>query len=744
MKKLTVPNIKNFFKELNYRHYICVVITAVFVVVSALVFPYAYGRIAEAFRDFGRSIGYWFVKSFGLPAYIAPSVTTLSKMPFTISDKFPSSWEDFKVAWDKYWEVFANGENFLSYLNTFQSSARGLSIALSVFVPVCIAFFVLLYVALNKNVGQYVGDSKPLRVFKRISDKTYVPAKARAIEFKEFVKSHKCYLYIWGVIWAFNFNLFSIAVECAAYYYYFVSSIDVASLYTQFYKLLLDLSVMFKFIPAWGWMVIGCVLFNAFRKYIGYKKLNHHEAKNCGFINERGVFSLIVAPMRSGKTKLSTSMALSMAVSLRRMAYDVILESDLKFPNFPWLAFECSLMKAMDKGSVYNLATVKRFVLSKMMKFYKHPQRRYVFGYEFYRYGLEYDNAKYIEKLEDVLVEYAQAYFVFVCQTSLIVSNYSIREDDELVTRGNFPKWNSEFFKIDSKYAEAHSRHSHILDYDIVRLGKKVCDNSKFAFEFGVLDITEIAKECLNQVEMQGIDKDSDESNPKNDGFVDWVKMCGHNANIAHRCFLKIFSDDQREQNLRAGLREVGEILRVEDVEKDKLAMPGFFLGEILYAIHRAIITKLHITVRYNKENCNFLLYYLLHTLASKIESYYKRIYGIFGYELMSVSIQDGAQENEKRMYKYYISNKKDLSKRYATDCLGDMLSVRALRASVGMDKTPTYKSVRATKDELDLQKSHFIMSINEKLSESLNVIDSKRNKAKIHPLLQKKLRQSK
>ena len=743
MKKLSVPKIKQFFKELNYRHYICVAITAGFIIFTALVFPYAFGRIIEAIRDFGRSIGYWFVESFGLPGYVAPSVTSMSKMPFTLSDNFPSSWEAFKTSWGNYWTLFGDSKNFIAYLGTFQTGARGFLIALTVLIPLLIFLAILVYVSLKKNDKRHVGDSKPLRIFKKVSNVTYRPAKAWLISFKDFLKDNKFYLYIWAVILMFSFNFFSIVIEGIAYYYYFVSSLDTASLYGQFYKLLLDLSVMYKFIPLWGWIIIGCIIFNAIRKYLGYQKLKHHEKKNCGFINERGVFSLIVAPMRQGKTKFSTSMALSMEVGLRKMAYDVILESDLKFPYFPWLNFERSLKWAMDKGSVYNLATAKRFVLSKMMKFYKHPKEKYIFDYDFRRYGLEYDNARYIEKLQDVLTDYAQAYFVYICQTSLIISNYAIRVDNVFKTKGNFPKWKSKFFKIDSRYAEVHSRHSHIIDYDTLRLGKKVCDNSQFAFEFGVLDITEIAKECLNQVEMQGIDKDADESNPKNDGFVDWVKMCGHNANIAYRCFLKIFSDDQREQNLRAGLREVGEILRVEDVEKDKLAMPGFSLGEILYAVHCFIIKKLHMEVRYNKENCNFLLYYILHTIASKIEAYYNRIYGIFGYEVMKVSIQDGAQENEKRMHKYYISNKKDLSKRYATDCLGDMLSVRALRATLGLDKTPTYKSVRATKDELDMQNSHFIMRVNEKLSEKLNNVSSKPSKPKIHPLIQQRIQQN-
>lgn len=738
MRKNTRLELKAIFKNVDYRHYICIAITVGFVLISAFVFPYAVPRLIEAFRDFGLSIAYHYTELFGFSDMIAPSVTSYSKMPFIFSGNFPATWEEFKLRFTSYWQAFANGQNVLNYISSMRKGALVFSFVLSMLTPlVVVLLFVIRYLLSKQNV-RYNEDTKPLRMFKKLSNKTYRPAKAWVESFIDFVKEYKLYFpakklkpgdvpqepsgvaywELWAFIWLLSFNAFTVVFEALAYYFYFFASFDVLSIYTQVYKFLLDLSVMIKFVPVPVWVLVGLIIINALRKKIGYDRLNHHELINRGFMNERGVFSLIVAPMRQGKTKLLVSMALSRSVMFRDMAYEIILRCDLKFPYFPWINFERSLRYAMDTGAVINLATCRRFVHSKMCKFNKHKQKRYIFGYDFARYGMSYDNAKYIETLEEVLTAYAQAYFIYIVQSSLLVTNFSIREDSIIEDIGNFPRWHDDFFKTDSRLIEAVSRLSHIIDYEALRLGKKLLRESKFAFEFGVIDITEIAKERGNMLELQGIKKEDKETNQKNDGFDDWVKMCGHSATVDFTCFVSIYADDQREDNLSAGLREVGEIIRIEDVEKGKLTMPLFFIGELVYAISHKIIASLHKKERFNKGN-NTLLYYILHTVCAKIESYYMRIYNTFGYELMHVSIQDGAKNNEAKLHKYFISNKKDLSKRYATDCLADSLAVRALRATWGLDDLPTYKTVRATHDENKQQKSFFIQRISEYMDET-------------------------
>ena len=117
-----------------------------------------------------------------------------------------------------------------------------------------------------------------------------------------------------------------------------------------------------------------------------------------------------------------------------------------------------------------------------------------LYGYDTEKYPITYGNGLYEEDIFEVLSTYARLYFIYVIESSLIVSNYSVRETNEQISLGNFPLWNLSFFG-----KETGGRFSHILDFDTLRLGRKVIENNKNAgsFEFGLILITEIGKDRL-------------------------------------------------------------------------------------------------------------------------------------------------------------------------------------------------------------------------------------------------------
>ena len=82
------------------------------------------------------------------------------------------------------------------------------------------------------------------------------------------------------------------------------------------------------------------------------------------------------------------------------------------------------------------------------------------------------------------------------------MTNYSVRTDNLMADNGNFPIWLTDFFP---KRRRPQSRHAHILDFDVLRLGRKVLENNPKAgsFEFGVVGITEIGKERGNNLELR-------------------------------------------------------------------------------------------------------------------------------------------------------------------------------------------------------------------------------------------------
>ena len=184
------------------------------------------------------------------------------------------------------------------------------------------------------------------------------------------------------------------------------------------------------------------------------------------------------------KTTLITDMALSQEVMFRQKALEILRENDMKFPYFPWICFEKELKKCMEYHTVYNLASVKAWVAKKRKRYEIHGTGTgQLYGYDIKRYGATYKDGLKTAHIFDVLETYAQAYFIYVIQSSLIVSNYAVRTDNMFLDGGNFPLWLTDFFAE----AERSERHSHILDFDILRLGKKVLlfwKGGRFSAEF--------------------------------------------------------------------------------------------------------------------------------------------------------------------------------------------------------------------------------------------------------------------
>ena len=142
--------------------------------------------------------------------------------------------------------------------------------------------------------------------------------------------------------------------------------------------------------------------------------------------------------MGKKKTTLITDMALSQEVMFRQKALKILQDNDLKFPHFPWICFEKELQKCME----HDWIRLKR----QRFESYGNAERQ-LYGYDADRYGYEYNDGLKTSGLFDVLETYAQAYFIYVIQSSLIISNYSIRTDNAFIDTGNFPIWFTDFFR---------------------------------------------------------------------------------------------------------------------------------------------------------------------------------------------------------------------------------------------------------------------------------------------------------
>ena len=413
--------------------------------------------------------------------------------------------------------------------------------------------------------------------------------------------------------------------------------------------------------------------------------------------------------MGKRKTTHITDMSLSQTVMFRQEAFTRLQKQDMKFPFFPWICFENELKACMAYGRVYNLASIRTWVAQKRERYGKHGCSVWqLYGYDTEKYGLYFDNALKREYLFDVLETYAKLYFIYVIESSLLVANYSIREEDILYDEGNFPLWSFNFFP--KRPNVENSRFAHILDFDVLRLGKKVIENNPKAgsFEFGVVVITEVGKERANNLELKEVKKNTDEANQKNDLFNAWLKMCRHSATVDNFPFIKVFTDEQRPESWGADARELADILTIVNSGTQKLALPFYTIEEMLYDWAFSRFISLYYDFRH-KRGDNTLLVYMLKIIVSKIWARNERIYNRYGYSVLSIEKERGTQDNKPEKKRYFLANYKIYRERFTTDCFSDYFNDLALKSGVGLMDYLTYKTVRASVDELKTQNSYFI-----------------------------------
>lgn len=706
-------------KQINYMHYIAVALT-MGVAAFYFRFPYALGRLIEGVRDMGVSIGYYCVELFGGGADFPATVNNYPKVPFFASGTqentpnfpLPATFAEFKAKWVLYWQTFIKKENVFAY---FSALAKGLRYFLCVLLfgfPVIIVIVILLRRASGTINTDHGKESKPLKIFKKCVSKTYIPVKSWCLSFVDFLKTHSVYYKIWLCLWLFYFNAFTIVCEFIAYYFYFVVSFDFVNLYRQLYKLFFDLWAVIDFTPPWLLVIFGVWLLNKIAIGIGYAELYHGENCNRGFINERGVVTVVYGSMGVGKTAFITDMALSAEVQQRDDALEIILECDMKFPCFPWIKLEDELKAAFENHTVFSVPSCVKFMREKFLAWYKLPTDENIFGYDFRRYGLEYDDGLQLTYIWNVLKDYACAYLIYTVKTSLILSNYSIRTDMLLSDVGNFPLWNADFFKRDSRLLDSFSRHAHILDFDMLRLGKTMLEHNPnaTAFGFGVYVISEIDKERKNTPELAEIKRDDKKCNQKNDLFNVLLKMSRHACVVANRVFVKIFADLQRPESLGADTRELGEIVYIKEKSEPALTLPffsPFYFFELLYLWAKSKFDGAYLNHRYTRGDYT-LLPYLLKCVYAKMFHLNQRTYNTFGRQTMLLEVESGRMDGLADKKKYYRQFKKIWSGRYATDCLSAIFTDRAEVNTIGIDDMKTYHTIIATNDELKLQNSHF------------------------------------
>ena len=687
-----------------------VILTAGFILLGIFPFRNSYIRLFETVKDLYASIVFYGATLIGIYTEITPTVNGYSGV-MTWDGYLPDSTEKIREYLSTFLKVFADKGHFTVWISGIAGVLGTIAGIFVVALPVIILLIVLVKRAYHKPNNNYNRDTVPLKIFKRIMRITVLPVYDFIRGYADFLRDKRRVKILWLLLWIFNLNVAAVIIGFFAYYFYFTVTFDVGSIFIQLAKLIIDMQVAVKTIPVAFWIILAVLLWDIARKKMAVNRLRHFEARNCGFIKDLPISSISCGSMGKKKTTLITDMALSQAVMFRQEAFTRLQKADMKFPNFPWICFENEILACMEHGAIYNLASIKKWIKLKEKRFNKHGNIKWqLYGYDIDRYGGIYNGGLKEEKLFDVLETYAELYFIYVIESSLIVSNYSIREDSEMISAGNFPTWAMDFFGFKRR---VDGRHSHILDFDILRLGKKLIkDNGKAgSFEFGVIVITEIGKERGNNLELKEIKKESKETNQKNDLFNSWLKMCRHSATVDNFPFIKVFCDEQRPESWGADARDLADIITIEKSGEQKLSLPFYTIEEMLTEWAYNKFNAFYYELRYLRGD-NTLLIYLLKKVTAYLFKRNERIYNRYGYSVLTINKERGTMNGKKAKKKYFLSNYKIYLDRFSTDCFSDYFNDLAIKAKKGLKDYMEYKASKASVKELLAQNSYFINSL--------------------------------
>ncbi len=694
-----------------------ILITLTFIAFGLVIFGNSYIRLMEGCRDLGLSFAHYFCEIFNIKSNISPTVNNKPSSIFKYLPKMfegplilENGWVEVTFNHQEYFELLFSKQNLMGWAIHSLYKLKDCITILAIIIPFIICFVLIIRSLYMRNNTKHGIDTIPLKIHKKISKYTYQPIKRFVIGYIDFVNTHKEIKIVWLLIWLVNFNLITIILEFLAYYFWLAIKFDFSTITFQLWKLIKDLRTPFRFFPYQLLLPVALYMFNKFRIKRADGKLRHFEARNCGFINELPIVSMSCGSMGKKKTTLITDMALSQEVMFRQKALEILQKTDLKFPYFPWICFEDELRACMRHNTVHNLATIKQWIQLKRSRFEKHfDANLQLYGYYIEKNGYTYNDALKVSLLWDCLEIYALAYFVYVIESSLIVSNYSIRTDNRFMDEGNFPMWAMDFFPE----GIIEGRHAHIMDFDAFRLGKKVIeDNPNIgSFEFGVVVISEVGKERGNNLELKEVKKGTDEANQKNDLFNAWLKMCRHSATIDNFPFIKVFTDEQRPESWGADARDLCDIVHIVSSGELRLALPFYTIEDMLAEWSFNRFMNLYYWFRYRRGD-NTLLVHCLKSVTAWLWKRNVRIYNKYGFSVLKIEKERGTMNNKPEKKKYFLMNKKIYSRRFSTDCFSDYFNDLAGKANVGIGDYLEYATEKATVEELKQQNSYFINSL--------------------------------
>lgn len=722
-----VGTMKRKIKELTWKHGVAFAMLIGSVALLIFYYRFSLQRAILSLKDFWASLRFWFVLSF-LPAFedlFGWNVET--PMP-TVLDPISEMWKEavwvdielleYKIR--NFGFVLFNIDNF----KAFMSGADDFLIIALTFISYVLPFIVVLPMAveavvMRPNNREAAQDTKAVSLCKLFGKKFILPIYRFCSAMIKFFSSEKgkilfgCLVFVWML----NLNMITVILEGFAYYFYLlgvllVDPVQVISydIIVQLSKLFADSAVMFSGAPLAFWLILFWILFDRHRKKIGADEVRHMEAMNTGFAKNLPICVCAVGEPGVGKTTFMVDLGITLENVFRAQSLDTMFRHDLMFPSFPIQRLEEAFVEQIENGKIHNLPQIDLWVDE-----LKEQNERFGFS------GIPFSNGLMMVEFYDTINVYCHAYFIYVVD-QYILSNVPVRTDSVKRNSQNcFPLWDNDFLNRDPKDRETESKFSHILDQDIMRLGRKIMEQNPFAgsFGFGVYLHSEWGKSRGNKIALEGIKADADETNQKNDFYAYSLKMCRHAETLVDFFpYFKFVADEQRPENVPADLRDFTSIISILDKSETELAMPHFIFGDMLYDFLYNRFKRFYYKVRnIRKDNC--LLLYLSKLAVSAYVRYYTKIYNIYGYQILDLQSESGRNYGNTgaggmtvQVHPWFRLYNKVYSERFLSDCYASAFRKAQLESGIGINDYPTYTGLGMTIEQMEEQHDYFMMNL--------------------------------
>ncbi len=738
------------------------ILTIVFLIGALLFavfrFQDVFGRVLQALEDLKNSVLYFVLFPFYLENLVE---VTVLEIPEGMITMLPLTPDEFVAFWERFKDLlfsWANVERYFEWLaDTLQPIAKTL---LYLLLPtLAFALFIFLYYwkvdkkrkkskklkkkkkgekaqeRKNRINGERIPnedlpDSAPLRWYKRrVEGRITAPIRRTVSGYARFFRRHKVYVWAMILIWAYNFNVLTVAIEAVAWIFYVAISIDYATILIQIAKLAIDLTVVGGFLPWWAWLIVGYKIFDWIRCAIGDKLLKYYIEKDEQFLARHPGALFVVGKQRSKKTSILTLLKRILERLFRKKAMEKFAIRDKQFPYFRWSTIEKCVKRCRESGVFKTLEDMTIFALQikkafeekneEMRKFRRHRLREY-YGYDLDElvaysklYDLTYNNGTVEFTIWEAIERYTQLFYIYSQPTTLDISNYAIREDFTFKDHGFFPIFDGDLFRP-AKESAKYTQYSHINNEDIFRPGKVFDEKTRYdeAVEYGIGVKQEFAKERKNRYSRKG-KSDEVAANQENDLFELDTKMRGHVATIDFFDFWRWLFDDQRPDSLGADNKDLTTICRIKETSDARICLPFFAIEELIYYA----VTKLRDGIKYfirNRKEKETLLVHLLDKLYIPYFHHFDEVQARYGVHVAKLKTEDGGDgEILGEAEKLYIPVACTYNGVFATDNWRIFYRMKHRKAKRTLNGIKQYDGLYPSMEQFRGQRSYAVEDMN-------------------------------